>query len=469
MKKYKTAIISIVAIIAVFGLIFLISVLSGNPGLKEIDYAKYTKLKNEKETYFYFGNEADDMDALKSFGKFLDKKIYYINIDKLTAEEKTAIFGEAEISSTLKLYDDGNETYRYENEMKRYLIIKDQIDKGLLKESFVTVTVDEYLELMKEDKYNFMVVGSATCSYCTKFKESINEVSEKYDVNFYYVDLDATSSKDAKRLYATDEVFSGEWGTPQSFIYKNGKKIATIGGYLPTDDLLEKLGEYNVINYTPIVYLQDISYSKYLTLKKEAKEETYFYFGDSETELKFLTLYAKSMKQFIYRVSIEKLTTSQKKEILGTNLSLYTAYKNNKQVYKYSGLFTSYKFQKSLIDANLIEKTVIDVATNDYFDIIKEDEYNIMVIGSATCGHCANYKETIKALLKEEDVNFYYYDLYYKDQVEVQLIYATDDIFKGQWGTPLTFIYKNGNKISLSSGAMSLENLKKILKENGVI
>ena len=94
-----------------------------------------------------------------------------------------------------------------------------------------------------------MFIGSASCGYCTMFKEEISKVQVLYDVNFYYLDLYNVEQDDLKKLYNSDEYFTTEeWGTPLNFLYKDGKKVNVLSGYVESDNLIEFLKNNGVIN-----------------------------------------------------------------------------------------------------------------------------------------------------------------------------------------------------------------------------
>ena len=94
-----------------------------------------------------------------------------------------------------------------------------------------------------------MFIGRETCSYCTQFKESINEAMQDYDFMVYYIDTDTFSDdNEFNELIATDSYMSeNEWGTPLNLLYKDGKRVDVLNGYVEASELIEFLKEHKVV------------------------------------------------------------------------------------------------------------------------------------------------------------------------------------------------------------------------------
>lgn len=107
------------------------------------------------------------------------------------------------------------------------------------------------------------------------------------------------------------------------------------------------------------------------------------------------------------------------------------------------------------------------VDADNYVKLIKEDGLHFMFVGSETCGHCINFKETIKNLYEDYKINIYYIDLSSLDEDGYNKIVNSDSYFSSnEWGTPTSVIYYNGKKIELISGEVDLDTLVKTLNNN---
>lgn len=227
MKEKNQTIIFIAVAVVVLVVVFILSNVFNRSYVTEITYEEYINLINsDQETYVYVGTNSTSIKTeLNDYGKDKKTNIYYLNPEILTEEEQE----------------------EFENDS--FITIKDNeiVSKHDIK--LTEVTVDEYLKLIKEDGYHFMFIGSATCGYCTLFKESISAFQLFNDFDFYYLDLNnVTEQSDYDKLLSSDEYLeAGEWGTPTSILYKDGKKVDLLSGYVSTQNLEEFLKENGAI------------------------------------------------------------------------------------------------------------------------------------------------------------------------------------------------------------------------------
>lgn len=227
MKEKKQTIIFIgVAVLVLVG-VFILSSALNKSYILEISYDEYTKLKEEKdENYVYTGSITTSIRAeLNSLGKEKDTTIYYVNTESLDEEEKKEIDSDS------------------------FIILNDGEEKEKYNVNITKVTGEEYLKLIKEDGFHLMFIGSETCGYCTKFKDSIKTAQLFNHFDVYYLDLNTVTDETLyNKIIATEEYLqSNEWGTPTSFLYKDGKNLGVIPGYVTSEELVSFLKEYKAI------------------------------------------------------------------------------------------------------------------------------------------------------------------------------------------------------------------------------
>lgn len=240
MNKYlKIAIVAII-IIAVFCLSFFAT---AKENVETITYDEFKELK-EKEAFIYFGTEKEK-EVLEVFAEDSDIEISILNSEDLSKGEIKASGLE---KGTLYLYKDGKSVYEYSDEITQEKLVRSFMEEGFIDKNYISITLDEYLDIIEEKGYHLMFIGSDSCSYCDMFKESINEALKNNDFNVYYLNLDNVAQEDMEKLYATDSYLTEEeWGTPLTFLYKNGKRIDVLNGYVETAELEEFLKENKVI------------------------------------------------------------------------------------------------------------------------------------------------------------------------------------------------------------------------------
>ena len=247
-KKYQNIIIICLVVLVIVGT-FLISMYGMPKAFKEISYEEYVEMVEDgKEVYVYVGNGEDEINTLSTFAEENEFNINYLDSSKLTDDQLKEIYGEEEAKSVFMGWKDKEESYYYDGEFKSYKLQKDMMANDVIDSKVITVTIPEYLEIIKEKEFNLMFIGSATCGYCTMFHPELEKVLESYDVNIYYVDLSTASSEDLNSLYSSDKYFVEEqWGTPLTFLYKNGKRVDVISGYVEAATVVETLKSNKVI------------------------------------------------------------------------------------------------------------------------------------------------------------------------------------------------------------------------------
>ncbi len=98
---------------------------------------------------------------------------------------------------------------------------------------FNEVSLSEYLELIKEDQKNIILVARPTCTYCEKFTPILKQAMDDMDLTINYIDTDKFSNDDWNTFYASLSYLSeNEWGTPLTLIVQNGEVLDVNQGYV---------------------------------------------------------------------------------------------------------------------------------------------------------------------------------------------------------------------------------------------
>lgn len=111
---------------------------------------------------------------------------------------------------------------------------------------FNEVTLDEYLELIKEPEKNIILVARPTCGYCEAFAPILSEAADDLKLGINYIDTDKLSEEDWDTFTnSLDYLNTEEWGTPLTLIVQNGEVVAENNGYSELDaikDFFKKNG-----------------------------------------------------------------------------------------------------------------------------------------------------------------------------------------------------------------------------------
>lgn len=235
MNKYLKAVIVSVIVIGVFVFALLVS---GKQTIEMIDYDEFSEISSGDGFVYYGSKEAKE--TLKEIANDSGIQVGLLDSSEFKSEKlKTGTFYQ---------YKDGKLVYEYTGDINSYKFKEELMEEEILAKSYITVSLDEYKDIIEEKGYHFMFIGSEQCSYCTQFKDSIKESLVDNDYKIYYIDIASLSEDEYNELVATDDYMSeNKWGTPLNLLYKDGKRVAELNGYVSSDELVKFLKENKVI------------------------------------------------------------------------------------------------------------------------------------------------------------------------------------------------------------------------------
>lgn len=245
-KKYKDLIIVLVILVAVIGGTYLLSKSAENKNFKEISYEKYEELrKKDKDLIVYFAssNDEEKLTTLKEFAKDNNLSFNYILDENLTEEQKENI----NYSGDMIVYSSKEKEEQYVGELDETSLTDFFVDLEVLKKSYITIVIDEYVEMIKGE--NIVVfIAREGCGYCDQFKPVVNEVVVNNNVKIYQLDTTNFTQEDYEKLYTTASYFTEEqWGTPTTLIFNKGEVVDVLGGYVEASRLEQFLKTNGVI------------------------------------------------------------------------------------------------------------------------------------------------------------------------------------------------------------------------------
>lgn len=214
-------------------------------GKSEVETITMDEFNNliKKEALVYYGPEQDGS-VIKDVAEKNNVSISLLDSTKDEGKNDNLEVG------SLYLYKNGKEVDKYRGNLNSYKLAETLMKNGFMEKNYLTVSLSEYKDLIKAEGYHFMFIGRETCGYCTQFKESIKEAMKDYDFMVYYIDTDTFESEDDfNSLVATDSYMSeNEWGTPLNLLYKDGKRVNVLNGYVDATELVEFLKENKVVS-----------------------------------------------------------------------------------------------------------------------------------------------------------------------------------------------------------------------------
>lgn len=103
---------------------------------------------------------------------------------------------------------------------------------------FTKLSIDEYLELIKEENKNIILVARPTCTYCEKFSPILKQASDDLNLDINYVNTDEFTNEDWEKFNNSLKYLSTEdWGTPLTLIVQNSDVVAANGGYVELETI----------------------------------------------------------------------------------------------------------------------------------------------------------------------------------------------------------------------------------------
>ena len=109
-------------------------------------------------------------------------------------------------------------------------------------------------------------IGSSTCGYCQLLNPSLEDMKERYQFDYLYIDAAEISSGYIKKILAKLELSS--LGTPYLAVVSNGKVVDTQNGYSDYDITFEFLQDNKIIAEDQELLLNYIDYEEYEKLLK---------------------------------------------------------------------------------------------------------------------------------------------------------------------------------------------------------
>ena len=123
------------------------------------------------------------------------------------------------------------------------------------KRNFIkAINYQEYTDILKEDKYNIILLTSPTCGHCTNYKPYVNYVASENDLTVYDIDISSLEYDEYLAIHDKYSVLANEVSgndpvipTPVTIIVKNGVEVASVLGNIGQSGFTSLLKNNNII------------------------------------------------------------------------------------------------------------------------------------------------------------------------------------------------------------------------------
>lgn len=117
------------------------------------------------------------------------------------------------------------------------------------------ISYQEYQDIIKEDKYNIILLTSPTCGHCVNYKPYVNYVASENNLTVYDIDLSNIEYNDYLELHNKYSAIKNEYNdngepvipTPATIIVRNGEEVASILGNIGQSGFTNLLKNNNII------------------------------------------------------------------------------------------------------------------------------------------------------------------------------------------------------------------------------
>ena len=101
-------------------------------------------------------------------------------------------------------------------------------------------SISEWYEVAKGDKVVILTLGQTTCGHFKNFKPVVEKIVNKYDIDWYWVDVDQASSIPLTQedVDILNDLFPDFEGTPYTAFVKSGEVIDKMNGAAQYNDTL---------------------------------------------------------------------------------------------------------------------------------------------------------------------------------------------------------------------------------------
>ncbi len=104
---------------------------------------------------------------------------------------------------------------------------------------YKTITTVKAQEMIDEKQSFYLVVGSATCTYCAEYKKVMTKIVDKYKVSINYLELGSGNYSEVTS-FVSKTLGQTVDSTPTTFVIVDGKVDVKQEGTL-TENVVEKL------------------------------------------------------------------------------------------------------------------------------------------------------------------------------------------------------------------------------------
>lgn len=336
--------------------------------LNYLDYEGFEEIISSKTEQFLVVGHFQSIDVI-NYKLFLTSlaaaypnlTINYLNYLTLTQEEmeKTLEFEyfqneDAEIPAVLIVKD--NELIDSTNKFTESDTIEFLEDNNMIGQESESI-YEKFTSAFNASTKKVVYIGRTGCSYCTLYEPNLEEMSDRYDFEYLYINTTELTSEYIYKI--AEDLNLDSISTPYTAILQNGKIVDEQKGFTDYDVTFEFFQDNGIIKSSEKLMLNYIDYDEYTKLL-ENEDKHIVIIGQStcrfciESKLILNELVEENENLLINYLNISYLTESEGAK-LETTLSYFKdnwsvpaliVIENGKDIYSAAGLKTKEVYEE---------------------------------------------------------------------------------------------------------------------------
>ena len=130
--------------------------------------------------------------------------------------------------------------------------------------------LEDFYNTFKSTDNKLVMIGSSSYTYNDSDKVILDQLSEEYGMEYFYIDVDKLTQSCVKKVYSKLDIDDDNFGGIFIAVVKDDEIVDSLDGYTNDTELLEFVKKYNLVGTDAKLVLNHVDYSGY---KKVVKSE----------------------------------------------------------------------------------------------------------------------------------------------------------------------------------------------------
>lgn len=133
--------------------------------------------------------------------------------------------------------------------------------------------LNQFYSAFNGSEVKLVLIGRDGCSWCQLYKPTLDFMKDYYEFDYIYIDTNELTNSVFNDLLSDINVDQDDFGTPLTFVVKEGQVIDSISGYVDENELFDFLKEYDFVDDSEQLLINYIDYDDYKKMLKSKDTE----------------------------------------------------------------------------------------------------------------------------------------------------------------------------------------------------